>query len=212
MAESRPAALPPATRTVGQLVAESIRFYGDHFWPVLVLGLPFLAIDLTSLDLSVTEQTLTAWALGPLVCAAYVRACALADGTSWSWTAYAVALVVYLPFPVLLRLYLLPGIVWFAVFGLAVPAAVTEELEFRAALRRGLALGRVDLVHAIGGLATLCIVYGVCRFALLVLLHTQGDQAQKIAIVLADVVLSPILYVGGALLYVDQAARVREVE
>ena len=92
------------------------------------------------------------------------------------------------------------------------PAAVTEELEFRAALRRGLALGRADLVHAIGGLATLCIVYGVCRFALLVLLHTQGDQAQKIAIVLADVVLSPILYVGGALLYVDQAARVREVE
>src|SRR3954468_13753918 len=42
--ESRPAALPPETRTVGQLVAESIRFYGDHFWPVLALGLPFLAI------------------------------------------------------------------------------------------------------------------------------------------------------------------------
>jgi hypothetical protein len=212
VAESRPAALPPATRTVGQVVAESIRFYGDHFWPVLALGLPFLAIDLTSLDLSITAQTLTAWALGPLVCAAYVRACALVAGTNWSWTAYAVALVVYLPFPVLLRLYLLPGIFWFAVFGLAVPAAVSEQLGFRDALRRGVALGRADLAHALGGLATLCIVYGICRFALLVLLHTQGDQAQKIAIILADVVLSPILYVGGALLYVDQAARMRVVE
>ena len=38
--ESRPAALPPAERTVGQLVAESIRFYGEHFWACLVLGVP----------------------------------------------------------------------------------------------------------------------------------------------------------------------------
>jgi hypothetical protein len=42
---------------------------------------------------------------------------------------------------------------------------------------------------------------------LLILLHTQGDQAQQVAIVLADIVLSPLLYVGGALLYLDQAAR-----
>jgi hypothetical protein len=212
VAESRPAALPPATRTVGQLVAESIRFYGERFWPCLILGVPFLAIDLISLGLSVTAQTLAAWALGPLVCAAYVRACTLLAEEDWSWTAYAVALVVYIPFPVLLRIYLLPGIFWFAVFGLAVPAVVFERLGFRAALRRGFALGRADLVHALGGLATLCIVYGVCRFALLVLLHTQGDQAQKIAIVISDVVLSPLLYIGGAFLYVDQAARVRAVE
>src|SRR5207342_768783 len=39
MAEPRPAALPPAERTIGQLVGESIRFYGEHFWPCLALGL-----------------------------------------------------------------------------------------------------------------------------------------------------------------------------
>jgi hypothetical protein len=55
-------------------------------------------------------------------------------------------------------------------------------------------------------------VYGVSRGALQVLLHTQGDQAQKIAVVLADIVLSPILYIGGALLYADQAARIAAVE
>lgn len=209
MAETRPAALPPAERTVGQLIAESIRFYGDHFWAVLVLGVPFLLIDVLSLDRSVGAQTLVAWILGPLVCAAYVRASMLVTGTFWSWRAYAAALVIYLPFPALLRLYVLPGVAWLALVGLAVPAALVEGLGLRDALRRGLQLGRADLGHAVGGLAALCIVYGVTRLALLVLLHSQGGQAQDIAVVLSDIVLSPVLYVGGALLYADQAARVR---
>jgi hypothetical protein len=209
VAESRPAALPPAERTVGQLVAESIRYYGDHFWAVVVLGVPFLVVDVLSLNASVAVQTLVAWAVGPVLCAAYVRACMLVNRTFWSWRAYAVALVIYVPFPILVRLYVLPGIVWFALIGLAVPAALVEGLGVLAALRRGLELGRADLVHAIGGLATVCIVYGVSRGALQVLLHSQGDQAEKVAIVIADIVLSPLLYIGGALLYVDQAARVR---
>ncbi len=209
MSGSRPAALPPAQRTVGQLVAETIRLYGDHFWLGLMLGLPFLAIDVVSLNRSILVQTIVAWALGPLVCAAYVRACMLVTGSFWSWRAYALALLVYLPFPVLLRIYVLPGIVWFALVGLAVPAYLDGEPGgIRDALRRGIDLARADLVHAIGGLATLCIVYGVSRGALLVLLHTQGDQAQKVAIAVSDIVLSPLLYLGGALLYVDQRARV----
>ena len=212
MAESRPAALPPAQRTVGQLVAESIRFYGDHFGPVLLLGLPFLVIDVISLNSSVTTQTIVAWIFGPAICAAFVRACMLLEKAFWSWRAYAVALIVYLPFPVLTRIYVLPGLAWFGLIGLAVPAAMYEGLGIRAALRRGLELGRADLVHAIGVLATVGIVYGVSRGALLVLLHTQGDQAQKVAIILADIVLSPILYIGGALLYLDQKARLAEVE
>jgi hypothetical protein len=212
VAESRPAALPPAERTVGQLVAESIRFYGDHFFPVLLLGLPFLVIDVISLNSSVATQTIVAWILGPAICAAYVRACMLLERAFWSWRAFVVALIVYLPFPILTRIYVLPGLAWFGLIGLAVPAAMYEGLGIRAALRRGLELGRADLVHAIGGLATVGIVYGVSRGALLVLLHTQGDQAQKVAVILADIVLSPILYIGGALLYLDQKARLAEVE
>src|SRR5581483_4053533 len=34
-----PPPLPPERRTVGQLVAETIRFYGRHFWRSLLLGL-----------------------------------------------------------------------------------------------------------------------------------------------------------------------------
>ena len=192
-------------------MAESIGFYGDRFWPVLLLGLPLLSIDVVSLHRSVAVQTLVAWAFGPFVCAAFVRACNLVLRARWSWTAFAVALIVYLPFPALLRLYVLPGVAWFGLIGLAVPAALAERVGVRAALKRGLQLGRADLAHAIGGLATLCIVYGLSRGVLLVLLHTQGDQAQKIALSLSDLVLSPLIFVGGALLYVDQAARA-EVE
>jgi hypothetical protein len=206
--EPRPAALPPAERTVGQLVAESIRLYGSKFWAVLPLGLAFVAVDVAGIGRSVGVQTLLLWAFAPLFCAAYVRASQLVLDERPTTAAFLVALLIFLPFPVLVRIYVLPGVAWFGLFGLAVPAAVGERLGFRAALRRGLALSRADLVHAIGGMATLALVYGVSKTALLVLLHTQGNQTQRIAVVLADLVLSPLLFIGAALLYVDQSARV----
>lgn len=183
--------------------------YGDHFWKVLPLGLPFVVVDISGVGHSTNIQTLLLWAFSPLFAAAYVRASQLVTGGNPSRTALAVAFVVFLPFPILLRLYILPGIVLFGLLGLSVPAGVRERLGFRAALSRGFELGRADPVHAIGGIAALALVYGVSRVFLLVLLHTQGNQAQAIALVLADLVLSPLLFLGGSLLYVDQAARVK---
>lgn len=210
--EPRPEALPPGERTVGQLVAESIRLYGQRFWVVVPLGLVFVGVDLASLHRSVTEQTLVLWAFAPLFAAAYVRACVIAlpaePSRRSAVNAFLVALIVFAPFPVLVRLYVLPGIALFALVGLGVPAALVESLGVRAALRRGARLGRADAVHAVAGLATLALVFGVSRYALLVLLHTQGNQTQDVAAVLADLVLSPLLFIGSALLYVDQAARV----
>jgi hypothetical protein len=211
MAEPRPAALPPAERTIGQLVAESIHFYGEHFWQVLPLGLVLAALDTASLHRSVFVQTLILWAFAPVFSAAYVRAATLAQGKPWSWSAFAAALLVFLPFPILVRLYLLPGLVWLALFGLSVPAAVEERLSVRSALHRGWQLARADLVHAVAGLVTLALVYFVTRYALLVLIHGFGDQSQTAAGIIADLVLSPLVFIGAALLYVDQAARA-EVE
>ena len=48
---SLPTALPPEERTVGQVVAETIRFYGAHFWRALPLGLPPATINNTLLSL-----------------------------------------------------------------------------------------------------------------------------------------------------------------
>lgn len=209
MPRAHPAALPPAERTVGQLIAESIRFYGARFWTVLVLGLAFLAVDVAGIGRSVAVQTLILWAATPLFSVAYVRASQLVTGGRPTRAAFLTAASVFLPFPILVRLYVLPGVAWFGAVGLAVPAAVGEGLGVRAALARGRALGRADLVHAIGGIAALALVYGVSRAFLLVLLHTQGNQTQAVAYVLADLVLSPLLFVGAALLYLDQAARLR---
>jgi hypothetical protein len=53
------------------------------------------------------------------------------------------------------------------------------------------------------------IVFVLTRLALAFVLRAQGDNTIRTAIFLADVVVSPILFLGAALLYVDQAARVR---
>lgn len=209
MAEELPAALPPAERTVGQLIAESIRLYGSKFWSVVPLGLPFVVVDIAGIGHSVNVQTLLLWAFAPLFCAAYVRASQLVTGGAPTLSALLTAVIVFLPFPILVRIYVLPGVAWFGLLGLAVPAAVGEALGIRAALRRGRVLGQADLVHAVGGIAALALVYGVSRSMLLVLLHTQGNQAQAVALVLADLVLSPLLFIGAALLYLDQSARVK---
>lgn len=193
---------------MGQLVAESIHVYGERFWQVLPLGLVVVGVDAASLHRSVGVQTLILWAFAPLFAAAYVRAACVVRTAPWSWAAFWTGLLVFVPFPVLLRLYLLPGIVWFALFGLAVPAAVVEKLGVRDALRRGWQLSRADLVHAVAGLLTLALVYFVSRYALLVLIHGFGGQGQTVAAILADLVLAPLVFVGAVLLYADQAARV----
>ena len=193
---------------MGQVVAEAIRAYGDHFWKILPLGLAVVGVDAATLHRTVGVQTLILWAFAPVFAAAYVRAATVVRDEPWSWPAFWAGVVVYLPFPVLLRLYVLPGVVWFALLGLAVPAAVAERLGVLGALRRGWQLARADLVHAVAGLVTLGVVYFLCRYVLLVLIHGFGGQGQVVAAMIADLVLAPLVFVGAALLYEDQAARV----
>jgi hypothetical protein len=123
-------------------------------------------------------------------------------------TAAAVAVLIWLPFPALRAISLnLLGVAWLAFIGLAVPAAMVERLRFRDALERGRRLGIADYVHSLGSLAALVVVVGISAYTLSALLHTQGDNGQRVALFLSDLVLGPLLFVGGALLYVDQAAR-----
>ncbi len=203
-----PAPLPPATRTVGQLVAESIRFYGARFWAVLPLGLPLALCDQASVHRTAGAQMVVYWLATPLYVAGYVWALRVVHDRRPTVTAAGVATLLYLPFPALRALYILPGIAWFAFIGLAVPAAMIEGRRFRDALVRGRRLGAADYGHALGSLAALVLVVGVAGNTLSALLHTQGDNGQRVAVFLSDLVLSPLLFVGGALLYADQAARV----
>jgi hypothetical protein len=202
-----PPPLPPETRTVGQLVAETIRAYGSNFWRVLPLGLALAIADQLSVRQTAPVQMVVFWATLPLFVAAYLWACRVVLDASPTVTAAAVAALIWLPFPALRALYVLPALAWLAFIGLAVPAAMVERLRFRDALERGRRLGTADFVHALGSLAALVVVVGIAANTLSALLHTQGDNGQRVAVFLSDLVLSPLLFLGGALLYLDQAAR-----
>ncbi len=105
--------------------------------------------------------------------------------------AYVLALLIFAPVPILVRLIVLPAVAWLALFGLAVPASLVERLGFRAALERGRRLGAADYVHALGSLAALVIVVGVSELTLIALLRSQGENGQRVAHALADIVLTP---------------------
>lgn len=203
-----PPPLPPGERTVGQVIAESIRTYGERFWRVLPLGIPLAVVDQLSVRQSPGLQMLVYWAATPLFVAAYVYACSLVLDARPNRTAVALAVLLYLPFPALRALFILPSIAWFALVGLAVPAAMVERLRLRDALVRGRQLGTADYVHAAGSLAALVLVVGVAATTLSALLHSQGDNGQRIAVAISDLVLSPLLFLGAALLYLDQSSRV----
>jgi hypothetical protein len=207
-----PPPLPPETRTVGQLVAEAVRFYGNRFWPSLALGIPpaILVVAAAPLD-RIERLVLVVTAGSVLVTASYVAACALVAGRRPGSLplAFATGVLVFAPVPVLVTAFILPGLAWLALFGLAVPAVLLEERGFRAAFRRGIELARADYVHALGSLATLVIVVFLCQGVLFFLLRGTGEAAIAVAGFLASLVISPVLFLGSALLYDDQAARVR---
>jgi hypothetical protein len=85
---------------------------------------------------------------------------------------------------------------------------VVENVPLWRAFARAWQLARADFLHAFGSLATLAIVVFLTQAVLAFILRGFGDAAAWVAYFLASVVVSPLLFVGAALLYVDQAARV----
>ena len=209
-----PPPLPPATRTVGQLVAESVRFYGAHFWRSLTLGVAPGIVGVVLATLPGWWRTafiLTGGAL--LLTLAYAAACALALGAELRTRAAVVAVaagtLAFVPFPFLGSVFVLPGVAWLAFVGLVVPVALVERLGFRASFARAIALARADYVHALGSLSALVVTSVLTATVLFFLLRGQGDAALSVAAFVALLVISPVVLLGSALLYVDQAARVR---
>lgn len=207
-----PPPLPPETRTVGQLVAETIQLYRRNVPAALAIGVAPALLDVLG-----TRIDRTLWfAISPVVGAilltpAYVAAAVVATGERPGRerlrTAYAAGALAFLPFPPLAALFLLPGLAWLALVGLVVPVAIVEGTGVRASFRRAVRLARADYVHALGSLATLALVVFLTRAVLFLLLRDLGDATALGASIAADVVISPLVLLGAALLYFDQAAR-----
>jgi hypothetical protein len=212
--EPRPAALPPAERTVGQLVAESVRFYGENFMRCLVLGVPPALLAVVTANVSRTLGLILAPTVyGALLSSSLVAACVMLldrrPPRRRLVVAGVVGWIVFAPVPFFALAFVLPALMWLAAVGLVVPVIVAEDLSPRDSLRRAWRLARADYVHAVGSLATLAIVVFLTQAMLVFLLRGAGGAAIDVAVVLANIVISPLLFIGTALLYVDQAARVQ---
>ena len=194
-------------------MAETVKAYGEHWRAALVIGLPPALLSAGATGFS-RAQTLAIVPFAGAIAAtaSFVVASAVVSGVSVRSQrivpAAIAGILIYLPFPFLTVLFILPGLAWFALIGLAVPAAMAESLGVKEALRRGLVLGRADYGHALGALATLTILVFVTQIAAAILLQGFADNSERVASFLAGLVLSPVLFLGAALLYVDQAARV----
>jgi hypothetical protein len=213
MAEPRPAALPPAERTIGQLVAETIHFYGQHFWACLLLGIAPAALAVVGANVSrMTALVMSPTLFGALLSATFVGAGMLVlnrrPGRRRLVATWLIGWLVFAPVPFLVLAFVLPGIAWLAAFGLVVPVLVVEDLAPRAALGRAWQLARADFVHVLGSLATLAILVLLTQGTLAFVLRGTGGTALATAFFLANVVISPLIFLGSALLYIDQSARV----
>jgi len=207
-----PPPLPPVSRTVGQVVAQAIELYQRNFFRALVLGVPVAVVDQLVADLSHVGRAAALVAASPLFSLAYAGACAIRQDERpplrvWL-SAVALGVVTFFPAALCFSWFALLAVLWLGLAGHAVPAVMAERLPPVAALRRTFELGRADYVHAAGSFATLAVLFALTRLALGLLLSSQADATVRVAIFLADLALSPLLFLGAAVVYVDQDARV----
>jgi hypothetical protein len=210
-----PAPLPPETRTVGQLVAESIRLYGRSFWRSLALGAPPALAGIIAAGLPAVTRLPVALTVGAAAASvSYALAAAftaeIRPQVGRVVTATGIGVVTLAP-AILILAYLgivglLPAVAWLGFVGLVVPVAMIEN---RLSIRRAIELARADLAHAVGSLATLALVGLLSAYVLFFTLRSAGTAALRASAFLSVLVISPLLFLGAALLYFDQRARVR---
>ena len=197
---------------MGQVVAEAIKLYQDNLAAALALGLPVAIADQLIVDRSLGARIAVLVAASPAFSLAYAAASAIRQGrrpplATWL-VAVGVGTITFLPAAFLFGWFAIAAILWLGLAGHAVPAVMAERLGPLAALRRTVQLGRADYIHAAGSFATLALLFGLTRLAMGLLLSSQADATVRVSVFLADVVISPLLYLGAAIVYVDLVARV----
>ena len=195
-------------------MAETLNFYRRRFWPALALGVAPAIVGIVLAELPTWLRLPVALTFGA---AAASVSYAFASGMvadrkpvlARILPAVAIGIVALVPAVLILAVLgiigLLPMVIWLGFFGFVVPVAV---IEGKLSYRRSLELARADLVHTVGSLATLTLVGLLSAYVVFFTLRSAGTAALQASAFLSVVVISPILFLGAALLYHDQAARV----
>jgi hypothetical protein len=189
-----------------------MRLYGRRFWAALALGVgPLIVVLVVNALPGRTGLVFLATGGAVVLTVCYVLASSIAaevrpEGRSLL-TALVLGTLVFAPVPFLTVSLVFPGLIWLALFGLAVPVALIERRGLRQSIGRSLSLARADFVHALGSLAALVIVGFISAVCLAFLLGQFGEQSRDLAALIPLILVSPLVFLGAALLYFDQAAR-----
>lgn len=207
-----PPPLPPETRTIGQLIAETIRLYGARWKISVLLGVgPAVTLLVASYTSSTAAQASLAALLGIVLALSWTAAATLAvpgrPAAATLLVAVLLSVAVWIPTLFLFRFFLVPGLVWLGFVGLSVHAAVAEGAGPVDAVRRGMALARADLLHALGSMIALGVLAYLMSAILTITIHSGSGEVVRISSFLAWLVVWPLLFLGGVLLYEDQRAR-----
>jgi hypothetical protein len=209
---------------LSELLAETIRLYGQRFGAALGIGIPiggaFLAtlVTPTAVDIVIIALAFT----GSYAAAARVAA---GDPLAEAWaqtglrlsTLLVLALVVAVPFALAvtqLFLFVL-AVAWLGLMGFSIPVAMLEQDpqaktwfdRLGYTLFRSVSLARAEYLHAMGITAALVIVYVVLGIVLAATLVGFADNGRAVAVAIAQVILAPLFFLGLSVLYFEQKVR-----
>jgi hypothetical protein len=210
---------------LGELLAETVRVYGERIWPSLGIGVFVAATIGVGL---VTDSAVVYVVLFSLAfTAAWAIAARVVSGERFgeAWTRLAprvpvlVPLTIVVSFPFTLGhldpILLLFGVFWLGLLGFAIPVAALETrpdagpwyAPFTYALARSISLARAHYLHAVGSAAALVILYVLIGTLLVQTLLGFADNGELASVLLAQVVLAPFFFIGLSVLYFEQTAR-----
>jgi hypothetical protein len=209
---------------LSELLAETVRLYGERFGAAVGLGLPIAGAFLATLA---TPPLLSIFLVAIAFTATYAAAARVAsgDGFAEAWaqaglrlpTLLILSIVVALPFAVALgQLFLLVlAVAWLALTGFSIPVAVLEQdpeaenwfhrLSF--ALSRSAGLARAEYLHAAGIVAALVVIEIVLGIPLAAALSGFAENGREAALALTQLILAPFFFLGLSVLYFEQKAR-----
>jgi hypothetical protein len=215
---------PERPLKLGELLAETIRIYGDRLRAAVGLGLVYAGTLLAAAIVHVSLYYVVTALMFTMASGVAVRLVA-GDTFREAWAQVLVrfpvvlvlAAVVGLPFALagyLSVLFILIAF-WLGLTAFAVPAAMVEQARGSAstfqtaayALERTIVLSRLDYLHATGVVAALLIVNFVFGILLSNLLVGVADNGEIVALAIVQVVLAPFFFLGLSVLYFEQRAR-----
>jgi hypothetical protein len=215
---------PERPLKLGELLAETIRIYGERPRAALGLGAVVAGAFLVG---RVVPSLLEVLVISLVFTATYAAAARVVSGDSFveAWAQVGLrtpvllvlTLVVAIPFAIAVGYLLLIvlAVLWLALSGFSVPVAMLERTgeqetvfgRIAYALDRSLRLARTEYLHAAGIVAALVLIYILLSGLVGTALIGFADNGELAAATLVQLVLAPMFFLGLAVLYYEQRAR-----